>query len=174
MGITARWSAGCPSMAARTLSRPVMRNFLHSQDAIVVAGRHAPPRFQNQKILFRPVARDQLLEERQAPGHLVEFPVLLRRLVTGTLFETAVGFEAGLNERDLPVRAFVGGQLFIEIAAVVFAILLDQLLEGVPDTGPVPKDLFEIPAALQPTGRAEIHAGVGVKIRLVPFTASHQ
>lgn len=103
----------------------------------------------------------------EGPAALGGFPACF-------FFKAGIGFEAGLDEGEALVSGAVAGELLVEVAAVVVAVLGDEVGFRDIHADGVVGELLEAFAAFEPAGGAVVGAGVLVEVALVLLAAAHE
>lgn len=82
-----------------------------------------------QKVLFRPVARNQFGKQTDASLNFLERPAATAGLLLRQLLKPVVWLDTRFDVRKLAIVLLVLAELFIQITAIVFAVLVDQILK---------------------------------------------
>ena len=82
----------------------------------------------HEEVTRRPRAIDQALDQGEVTGQLLELPAALCRLGARALLEAVVRFHTHLDEGELAVVSRVVIECVVEVASILLAVLLDQLL----------------------------------------------
>src|SRR5207253_1267687 len=122
---------GCRSPAARDGCEPSYRG----EDRPVVADLDTLAGRDDQKLALAPVTGKEALEDTCISVERFERPAAPCGFVLRLLLEAAIGLEAIADVGELRIRLLVRRQLFVKVAAVVLAVLLNQRLQGVGGCG---------------------------------------